>query len=65
MPAAERRGALWDCYRQLTEAGWSIDCMSYTTAFRCDCQRSGNAFALLVWQRGLQPPDRSVFSLHR
>ena len=34
MPAAERRGVLWDCYRQLTEAGWTIDCMSYTTAFR-------------------------------
>lgn len=30
----ERKGALWECYRQLLGDGWTPDVHSYTTSFR-------------------------------
>ena len=30
----ERKGALWECYRQLLSEGWTPDVHSYTTSFR-------------------------------
>ena len=34
MEPEERKGALWECYRQLLGDGWTPDVHSYTTSFR-------------------------------
>jgi hydroxymethylpyrimidine pyrophosphatase-like HAD family hydrolase len=34
VPAAERKGPLWDWYRELLTQGWKLDANSYSTAFR-------------------------------
>ncbi|KAK9814335.1 hypothetical protein WJX72_004109 [[Myrmecia] bisecta] len=42
VPAAKRKGLLWDLYRQLTEDGWVVDTNSYTTCIRFKCRSSPN-----------------------
>ncbi|WIA36362.1 hypothetical protein OEZ86_007679 [Tetradesmus obliquus] len=34
LPPLDRKGALWDWYRQLYREGWNLDANSYSTAFR-------------------------------
>ena len=34
VPAAERKGPLWDAMRALVGQGWKPDTVSYSTAFR-------------------------------
>lgn len=34
VPPSERKGSLWDFYRQLQADGWSLDANGYTTSFR-------------------------------
>lgn len=35
MKPEDRKGTLWDFYRQLVAQGWTPDVYSYTTSFRC------------------------------
>jgi hypothetical protein len=37
LPPAQRAGALWEFFAELQREGWSLDAVSYTTAFRCVC----------------------------
>jgi hypothetical protein len=33
-PVEQRKGALWDLYRDMKESHWAVDARSYTTEFR-------------------------------
>ena len=33
-PVEERKGALWDLYRDMKDSQWAVDARSYTTEFR-------------------------------
>ncbi|EIE21831.1 hypothetical protein COCSUDRAFT_17230 [Coccomyxa subellipsoidea C-169] len=42
MKPEDRKGTLWDFYRQLVAQGWTPDVYSYTTSFRCGLKAYGS-----------------------